>query len=41
MELVLTDEGGNLLLPVNASDYPALFDEQDMFDGRKTNLNGT
>lgn len=41
MELVFTDPEGNLLMPANASDYPTLFDEQDMFDGRKSNMNGT
>lgn len=41
MELVFTDADGNMLLPVNASDYPALFDEQDMFTGRANYKNGT
>ncbi len=41
LELVLTDADGNLLEPVNASEYNQLFDEQDMFEGRATNLNGT
>lgn len=40
-ELVFTDAQGNTLLPVNASEYEALFDEQDMFSGRATNMNGT
>lgn len=40
-ELVLLDDGVNLLMPANSHDYAALFDEQDMFDGRKSNLNST
>ena len=31
MELVLTDPAGNPLLPVNAGEYGALFDEQSLF----------
>ncbi len=30
MELVFTDHEGNILTPVNAADYPALFDEQTL-----------
>lgn len=41
LELVLTDAQGNILEPVNAQEYKTLFDEQDMFTGRATNLNGT
>lgn len=41
MELVLTDAEGNLLQPVNANGYQALFDEQDMFEGRASAMNGT
>lgn len=41
LELVFTDAEGNMLLPANASDYRALFDEQDMFTGRATWRNGT
>lgn len=41
MELVFTDGEGNVVTPVNADDYPALFDEQDLYAERKTNLNGT
>lgn len=41
MELVFTDADGNKILPANASDYPALFDEQDIFTGRATYKNGT
>ncbi len=40
-ELVFLDTDGNMILPVNASDYQTLFDEQDMFDGRKSNMNST
>ena len=29
-ELIFLDENGNVLLPLNASDYPELFDENDM-----------
>ena len=41
MELVFTDADGNLLEPVNAKEYKNLFDEQKLFTGRSTNLNGT
>ena len=41
LELVLTDADGKVLTPVNAKDYKNLFDEQDQFTGRGTNLNGT
>ncbi len=41
LELVLLDGDGNTLLPVNYDKYLALFDEQDMFDGRKSNMNST
>lgn len=41
LELVLTDADGNVLTPVNAKAYKNLFDEQDQFTGRGTNLNGT
>lgn len=41
LELVFTDADGNLLEPVNAKEYKNLFDEQKMFTGRSTNLNGT
>lgn len=34
MELVLTDADGNKLTPVNSGQYAALFDEQDLFEGR-------
>lgn len=41
MELVFTDEEGNVVTPVNAGDYATLFDEQDLYEGRATHLNGT
>lgn len=31
IELVFLDEAGNVITPVNAVDYPALFDEQSLF----------
>ncbi len=40
-ELVLVDDGGSQVLPANYGEYTALFDEQDMFEGRKSNLNST
>lgn len=41
MELVFTDAEGNVITPVNAGDYATLFDEQDLYQGRATHLNGT
>lgn len=41
MELVLTDSDGRVLKPANASDYQNLFDEQDLFEGRASAMNGT
>lgn len=41
MELVFTDTEGNVVTPVNAGDYSTLFDEQDLYAARATNLNGT
>lgn len=41
MELVFTDTEGNVVTPVNADDYTNLFDEQDLYASRATNLNGT
>lgn len=37
IELVLTDEEGNLLRPVNAEEYANLFDEQDLYHGEDSN----
>lgn len=41
MEFMFYDASGNVLLPVNAADYPELFDEQDIFDGKMTYMNST
>ncbi len=41
MEMVFTDTEGNVITPVNADAYAALFDEQDLYEGRATYLNGT
>ena len=40
-ELAAQGPDGQVLLPVNASDYPALFDEQDTFPEVKTYMTGT
>lgn len=40
-ELIAQGMDGQVLLPVNAADYPALFDEQDMFPEVKTYMTGT
>ncbi len=40
-ELVFVDDSGNQVLPANYEEYAVLFDEQDMFEGRKSNLNST
>ena len=40
-ELVIADADGNPIMPVNSGEYSALFDEQDLFDGRDSYLNGT
>lgn len=40
LELVFIDGAGEMITPVNAGDYEALFDEQDKFQPR-SNLNGT
>lgn len=40
-ELVLADADGNPIMPVNADVCPELFDEQDLFEGRDSYLNGT
>lgn len=41
LELVFTGEKDKVLTPVNAGDYKHLFDEQKLFDGRNSYLNGT
>ncbi len=40
-ELVIVTADGFPIIPVNASDYPELFDEQDTFSPPKTYLSGT
>lgn len=40
-ELLVKDAGGNPVLPVNASDYPALFDENYMYSGYGSFQSGT
>jgi len=41
MEMMFYDSEGNVVTPVNTSDYPELFDEQDIFDGKMTFMNST
>lgn len=40
LEFVFTDDAGTVITPVNASDYPGLFDEQDLYPARATFRNG-
>ncbi len=40
-ELILADAGGARIEPVNAAEYPALFDEAWMYPGRSSFLAGT
>ena len=40
-ELVFQAPDGSVILPVNANEYPELFDEQDMFPEVKTYMNST
>ena len=40
-EMVVTGSDGATLVPVNAADYPALFDEQEMMPESKTYMTGT
>ena len=40
IELVFRDAAGNILVPENASDYPALFDEQELYPDAFTFRNG-
>lgn len=40
-ELVLLDKSGAIITPVNVSEYPNLFDEQDCFDVEATLMSGT
>lgn len=41
MELMIYGNDDTVILPDNTSDYPQLFDEQDIFDGTKTYMNST
>lgn len=41
LEFVFVDADGEKILPVNADDYPELFDEQEYYTGRTTYLNST
>jgi len=41
MEFMFYDISGNVLTPVNTADYPTLFDEQDIFDGKYSFMNST
>lgn len=41
MELVLLDQDGNQVTPVNASQYESLFDEADTFEDQESYLKGT
>ena len=40
-EFVVLQTDGTSILPVNAGDYPELFDEQELFPEAKTYMNGT
>lgn len=40
-ELAVQGPDGSLITPVNASDYPELFDEQDLFPENVTYMSGT
>lgn len=40
-EMVVTGSDGSRILPVNAGEYPALFDEQDTFSSARTYMTGT
>ncbi|MCI8308526.1 MAG: phospholipid carrier-dependent glycosyltransferase [Lachnospiraceae bacterium] len=41
MEFMFFDSNGNAITPVNSSEYPMLFDEQDIFDGTYSFMNST
>lgn len=41
LELVLVDDNDKVIKPVNTGDYKHLFDEQKLFEGRDSYLNGT
>lgn len=40
-EILFTDCSGNVLIPINASEYPELFDETDSYVGKATYETGT
>ncbi len=40
-EMVFTDAQGEILTPMNAGEYPALFDEQELFPEVRTYMTGT
>lgn len=40
-EIAVTGSDGSILVPVNAADYPALFDEQEMIPESRTYMTGT
>lgn len=40
-EMVFEKPDGSVIVPVNASDYPALFDEQELFPEVRTYMTGT
>ena len=40
-EMAVIGTDGSLIVPINAADYPALFDEQEMFPESKTYMTGT
>ena len=40
-EMVFTGPSGEVIVPVNTQDYPALFDEQDMFPDAVTYMSGS
>lgn len=41
IEFMMYDTEENVIEPVNASDYPEIFDEQDIFDGTMSFMNST
>lgn len=41
LEIAIIDADGNVLTPINASDYPQLFDEQEKYPGNTTYYYGT
>lgn len=41
LEMVFLDKDGNIVTPTNTSDYPELFDEQDLYDPTESYRSGT